>query len=156
MDFSQDHLMKELLGELLGEPYAKLCCFKFKNLETLAGELGQDAQILGPEHPLFSSFQRAQSNLYLILSHLELSGFVEFPKAILAGLLDPSLTSDKQEHWTKLISILSVLEQQKEQALSSSELISIEGIFKVEMCLENALECVKKIKNQDQDENLAA
>jgi len=156
MDFSKDQLMKELLEDLLREPYAKLCCFKFKTLETVVEELGQDAQILGTEHPLFSSFQRTQSNLCLILSYLELSGFLAFPKTILAGVLDSDLSNQQQENWAKLISILSGLEDQKEKVLSPSSPISIDEVLKLEKCLKEALECLNQIKGQEQDENLAA
>lgn len=156
MNFYQDELLKQMLEELLREPYAKVCFFRFKNLETIAEEVCQASEILSSQHPLFSSFEKSKSLLCLILSYLEVSGFSDLPKGAIASLDDSHSLTSSEKTFTSLISILSDLREQKQEAFSEQVSISIIGLSKLEKSFEEALDCLRQLKSKNEDETLAA
>jgi len=85
MDFYQDQIFRELVRELLLEPFAQRHHFQEKNLQTVCREVELAFNSLDGQTV---SYQKTRDAVCLILSHLEISGLSELPEGTLSALIE--------------------------------------------------------------------
>ena len=84
MDFYQDQIFRELVQELLLEPFAQRHHFHEKNLLGVCQEIELGFNSLDAQT---ESYQKSRDSVCLILSHLEISGLSEMPEGTLGTFI---------------------------------------------------------------------
>jgi hypothetical protein len=85
MDFYQDQIFRELVQELLLEPFAQRHSFHEKNLPRVCHEIESSHNSLDAKT---ESYQKSRDAVCLILSHLEMSGLSEMPEGTLGTFIN--------------------------------------------------------------------